>query len=55
MERPFFPWGLCRGVILKTIGATAQFAGGDRRGEFSAGDDTGGRIVDYLSVWHVLV
>jgi hypothetical protein len=27
-----FPWGLCRGVILKTIGATEQFSVGDRHG-----------------------
>jgi hypothetical protein len=32
-----FPWGLCRGVILKTIGATGQFSAGARHGEFSAG------------------
>jgi hypothetical protein len=32
-----FPWGLCRGVILKTIVATVQFVGGDRHGKFSAG------------------
>jgi hypothetical protein len=32
-----FPWGLCRGVILKTIGATFQFVGGDRHGKFLAG------------------
>jgi hypothetical protein len=24
-----FPWGLCRGVVLKTIGATEQFSVGD--------------------------
>jgi hypothetical protein len=32
-----FPWGLCRAVILKTIGATEEFSAGDRHGEFSAG------------------
>jgi hypothetical protein len=36
-----FPWGLCRGVILKTIGATVQFAVGYRHGKFSAGDRHG--------------
>jgi hypothetical protein len=36
-----FPWGLCREVILKTIGAKVQFAGGDRHGKFSAGDRHG--------------
>jgi hypothetical protein len=36
-----FPWGLCRGVILKTIGATEQFSAGARHGKFSAGDRHG--------------
>jgi hypothetical protein len=36
-----FPWGLCRGVILKIIGATVQYAGGDRHGKFPAGDRRG--------------
>jgi hypothetical protein len=30
-----FPWGLCRGVILKTIGATEQFSVGDSHGKFA--------------------
>jgi hypothetical protein len=29
-----FLWGLCRGVILKTIGATEQFSVGDSHGNF---------------------
>jgi hypothetical protein len=36
-EATLFPWGLCRGVILKIIGATAQFSARARHGEFSAG------------------
>jgi hypothetical protein len=36
-----FPWAVCRGVILKTIGATEEFSAGARHGEFSAGDSHG--------------
>jgi hypothetical protein len=34
-----FPWGLCGGVILKAIGATDQFAVGDRHGRFSCEEE----------------
>jgi hypothetical protein len=33
------PCGLRRGVILKTIGATEQFAGGDRHGKFACEEE----------------
>jgi hypothetical protein len=33
-----FPWGLCREIILKTIGATEQFSAGARHGKFSGGE-----------------
>jgi hypothetical protein len=34
-----FPWGLCRGVILKTISASEQFSVGDSYGKFSCEEE----------------